>query len=327
MARLLPVPDKATTSYVSGGDPSGRYLVGGYGTDLFDHRPVLWDNGNPTIIPAPGDNLISIVVNAIGVVAGTSDRLSDGKAEMFNWIYRDGKVTLLGEAANQPGTFIQVIDINSHGDILADSRFDSGEAFGRRRPGIWKAYGQGGFHELADPGNLGRLTASALDESSAVVGRYLVGQGFSGERTLVWMPDGQLTKPEPPSGYGPGGALRLVRGGFAVGSYQQPGKQPHEVVTFRRNLLTGENIAIPALALAGAVNVKGWVAGLVRESGQVQTPAIADGTNLLKLPLPAGAVPSSDGVGAYYLSESGLIAAGNVAIDADHLGAAIWNCQ
>jgi hypothetical protein len=38
-------------------------------------------------------------------------------------------------------------------------------------------------------------------------------------------------------------------------------------------------------------------------------------------------VPSSDGVGAYYLSDDARVVAGNVEIDADHLGAAIWSCQ
>ena len=325
--RLLPVPAGSTSSYVSGGDPSGRYLVGGYGTDMFDHRPVLWDNGNPILIPAPGDNLMAIVVNADGVVAGTSDKIENDTLELFNWIYRDGKVSLLEEVATEYGSFIQVIGINSRGDILVDSRFGSKDSVGSRRAGIWKAYGQGGLHELADPGNLGRLTASALDEDGTVVGRYLVSQGFSGERTLVWTADGQLTKPSPPAGFGEGGALRLVRGGFAVGNYQQPGKQPHETVTFLRNLRTGEDIAIPALALAGAVNRHGWMGGLVREAGQVQTPAIATDTKLVKLPLPAGAVPSSDGVGAYYLSDNARTVAGNVAVSADHLSAAAWSCQ
>ncbi|WP_203912160.1 hypothetical protein [Rhizocola hellebori] len=323
--RLLPVPGKTISSYISGGDPSGRYLVGGYATDTSGHRPVLWDNGNPVIIPAPGGDLVAIEVNDRGIVAGTTDKIGNGTVEQINWVYRDGRVSPLGEPATKPGTFIQVIDINSGGDILLDSRPRTG-VDPNRGPGIWTAAGQGTFRPLADPGNLGELTASALDEDGTVVGRYLVGQGFEGERTLVWKADGQLTKPSPPAGYGPGGALRLVRGGFAVGYYQQPGKQPHEVNTVRRDLRTGIDTAIPALAGAGAVNAHGWVAGLIRESGQGQTPAITTGTQLIKLPLPAGAIASSDGVGAYHLSDDGRTVAGNVAVNRDYLGAAVWRC-
>ncbi len=330
-AKLLRVPNNAAESEVRGGDPSGRYLVGGYSDSRGNRLPVLWENGTPIAIPAPGENLYSIAVNAAGVVAGTSDKVSNGKIELFNWVYRDGKVSLLGEVLTEPSKFIQVVDINSRGDILADTRSSGGQT-DRQRPGIWKA--GGGFQQLADPGNLGQLTAFALDDDGSVAGRYMAGPGFEGERSLLWTSDGRLTTLAPPTGYGPGGALRLLRSGWAIGSYQQPGKQPHETVVFRRNVRTGEDTPIAPIglfALAGAVNAHGWVAGLVRESARVQTPALAfvvgTGTKLLKLPLPAGAVASSDGVGAYYLSDDATTVAGNVAVSNDRLAAAVWTCQ
>ncbi len=326
-AHLLPIPEGADQSQILGGDPSGRYVVGTYSKTEGIEKVILWDNGTAVTIPAPGDGLIAAVVNSHGVVAGTSDRLGNGEVKMFNWVYRNGQISQLGEVLTQPGTFIAVEDINERGDILANSRFDSGGAFGRRLPGIWKNYGQDGFHELATTPDLQQVSALAIDDDGTVVGRHLTAQGYSGERGLVWTPDGVLQQLLPPAGYGPGGAMQLLSNGWAVGYYQQPGKQEHEVAWLRRDLQTGQSTPITALTVTGAVNASGWVAGLVRESRFVQKPAIAGDTGLLELPLPVGAVPASDGVGAYHLSDNGQTVAGNVAVPSDVRRAALWKCR
>lgn len=325
-ASLLAVPPDAVDSYVSGGDSTGRYLVGGAGSADFDFRPVLWDNGTPIAIPAPGDNLVSVVVNSSGVVAGTSDKLGDGTVSVYNWVYRNGQVTQLGEVLTEPGTFIAVVDINSSGDILADSRFDSGEAFGRRKAGIWRSYGAGGFHELATAEGPRRVSATALDDDGTVVGRQLIADGFSGERGLVWTGDKLIAMPAP-AGYGPGGAMRLLRKGWAVGDYQQPGKQEHELTTIRRDLITGQDTVITTLTMARGVNSHGWLAGHVQQSQHVQVPAIATDTAQLTLALPAGAVAQTDGVGAVSISDDGRKVGGNVAKPGDHRAGAAWSCQ
>jgi len=79
--------------------------------------PLLWDNGQFTVLEPPVDELgYALVVNARGDVAGTG--FVEKGSEWFPtpWVYRDGTYTILPQLDGY--SFQEIADINDRGDIL-----------------------------------------------------------------------------------------------------------------------------------------------------------------------------------------------------------------
>lgn len=91
----LPVPDGHPRSVVTGGDRTGRFLVGrAYGsTGHVDKHPLLiWDDGKLTRVDMPGDDEQFTDINRAGTAVGASFAGSDTQRA---YIYRDGALTRL----------------------------------------------------------------------------------------------------------------------------------------------------------------------------------------------------------------------------------------
>lgn len=180
-----------------------------------------------------------------------------------------------------------VIDINARGDILLDSRSRiAPNAAPHQGPAIWSA---GTLRELSVPANLREVSAYSLDDDGTVVGRHMLGEAWTGERALLWTPDGKVTEFKVPNGFGPASTLRHVRDGWAVGAFGAPGKPHHEPTELVDNLRTGD-FAPAGIRMAFGVNRHGWVAGFEAGADRTQIPAIAGDGKQLALPIPM--VPS-----------------------------------
>jgi hypothetical protein len=322
-ARLLSAPPGVASTSVVSGDPTGRYLVGGYADAQGNNRPLLWDNGALVVLDAPGQDNSSIVVNENGVVAGTSTTVIEGVLSFYNWMYRDGRFDLVGEVGQGPVEYRGVIDINSKGDLLLDSRMKvSPTGAVHQGPAIWSA---GTLRELAVPAGLKDVSAHAIDDDGTVIGRHLLEESFAGERGLLWTPDGKIEELKAPKGFGPAGAPRHLRGGWVVGAFKAPGKPDHEPAELLGSLRSG-HYEPAGVTMANAVNRYGWVAGFEREAQRVQIPVIAGDGKRLKLPMPGGARPAAE-IYAASISDDGRTVGGVVSTTGDNHAATLWTCR
>lgn len=322
-ARALPVPAGATFTFVDKGEPSGRYLVGGYAGAQGNRKPLLWDNGNLVVLDTPGQDNTSIVVNEQGVVAGTSTTVVEGKLDFYNWIYRNGTVDLITEVGHGAVEYRGVIDINARGDILLDSRTMVSPTAEHQGPAIWS---NGSLRELVKPTGPKDVIASSLDDDGTVVGRHLLEQSFAGERPLVWSPDGKVEELKVANGFGPAGSLLQVRGGWAAGVFKAPGKPDHEQTHLVTDLRAG-TFAPTGIKLGFGMNRHGWVAGFESGPDRTQVPAIAGDGKKLVLPIPDGA-KAADEISAASISDDGRTVGGTVMVAGreDHLPV-LWTCQ
>lgn len=74
-ASLLPAPAGAPAgagTRVAKADDSGKYVVGQVDVGNFDLKPVLWANGVPQLLDAPGEVSDVLDVNSSGTVVGAS---------------------------------------------------------------------------------------------------------------------------------------------------------------------------------------------------------------------------------------------------------------
>jgi hypothetical protein len=172
-----------TSVEVTGGDPSGTYLVGSsdptYGKK---HAVLVWRDGKLIAdVPVPDVTLTMSDINGSGVAVGGS---SEGSRNPY--IYRDGKVSKLrGGQGN-------AIAINDAGVIIGTLHKDGGPVLVR-----WAT-------PDAEPQPLPADTSSSSDEvydlaeDGAIIGQIggLNGNGY------LWLPDGsqRLITPPPVDG-------------------------------------------------------------------------------------------------------------------------------
>lgn len=320
-SRMLPKPPGATDVFIERGEPSGRYLVGGYADARGNRRPLLWDNGSLVTIDPPGQDTTSIVVNEQGVVAGTSSTTVEGKLDFYNWVYRRGAIELITEVGHGMVEYRGVIDINARSDVLLDSRIRMSPPAEHQGPAIWSG---GRLRELAAPSGFRDVSANSFDDDGTVVGRHLLEDGHAGERTLVWTPDGKVKEFKAPNGFGPAGVLRQVRGGWVVGHFQAPGKPDHEPTELVGDLGSG-SFAPAGITMAFGMNRHGWVAGFDAGPQRTQIPAIAGDGKKLVLPIPSGAKPA-DEVSAASISDDGRTVGGTI-MSGDQHTPVVWTCH
>jgi hypothetical protein len=162
--------DGARQSFVTGGDPSGRYLVGQiYGSK----KPVVvWKDGRIDTRPAvPGTaNRALRDLNTAGVGVATSN---DAHDRQRSYVYRDGRFTKL------PGGESDAVAINDAGAIAG--------TLGADRPALWPSPTAAPVALKLPPGaSIGGVYG--IDEDGTVLGG--VGQPATDLTGYLWLPDG-----------------------------------------------------------------------------------------------------------------------------------------
>jgi hypothetical protein len=294
-------------SLVTGADRTGRYIVGrGYPADPFsdlNRFPVMWFNGEPTLIDVPGIDQTLADVNASGAAVGFSyDPLSWDP--LTPWIYQDGEVTALpGVAAGN------AMGINDRGDI-AGNRW-----VGNRGP-VWWPAGADAPVDLPVPDGAVGAEASDIDDDGTIAGYYTDAEFV--DRGYAWLPDGTNVEITLPPEHGPSSLAFDIRNGWVIGITSGP----EGFVGFRWHLPTGDVQTFPQFDVRpDAVNAAGWLVGprpdgkglLVTDQGDLTLPGLADHGE------PLGDIPTA-------LNDSGRTIAGQALDAAGDIRAVRWSC-
>jgi uncharacterized membrane protein len=283
--RELTTPDGRKMALVTGGDPSGRFLLGrtypaqGSADDGMGLHVVVWDKLQPTLVTVPGDDQSLQDINS----SGTGIGISFTDSGVTSWLYRGGAVTRLPD-----GDKAQVAAINEAG-IAVGSLGDSPTV---GKPVIWRSVDQAP-KELPLPAGTSTGRASDIDEDGTIIGA--VGNGLADMRAYVWSPDGvgrelpvpadlaataseEAASEQANSGKGPGkrglvpdaGKVPLtmaynIRNSWVSGRIR--------AVAVRWNLRTGDVSRYPDLdGYAGAVNRHSWQIGIDAQGRAVFRP-------------------------------------------------------
>jgi hypothetical protein len=325
---FLPVPaGLSPTGSVTGGDPTGRYLVGMSSANPDPGQPrtvLIWDNRQPRAVDIPGRNAALLDINAAGTAVGIS-----GGDRPTAWVYQNGQVARL------TGTDAEARAINGKGIIVGSVQ---------GRPAMWRSpTSEPTMLKMLDgaqPDWTGR--AFGVDEDGTVAGAIVVKQvavGRPGQRTdvtslqstigVVWSPDGKIRRiPAPPQNAGdrplpPWYMATDIRGGWAVGMTRVRPDNPREGVAshprsgVRWNLRTA-TVAIVANGVQ-AVNRHGWTVGTDDGSGVLITDRGA-------VPLPAPDDALRNGADARTISDDGRTVAGQAVLSDRISRPVVWTC-
>jgi hypothetical protein len=250
----LPVPAGHPASIVTGGDPTGRYLVGrAYGSTghVEKHRLLIWDNGRLTTVDMPGTDETFQDINGSGVAVGSS--FDDGGGTSA-YVYRDGKLTKLPA----PATFVEVRAVGENGTIVGAVR-DSD--VGPHRPLVWRDPA-GQPQQLDLPNGSASGVAVDVGADGTIVGSVSK-TGLDDGQGYLWKPDGtgqMLPMPEingkPANGWSPTSVHNgVIFGNAVVRSNTNPVLVNHPLLF---DLRTGK-FTILTHAYGGEGNTMGWL--------------------------------------------------------------------
>ncbi|MET7397272.1 hypothetical protein ABZS66_27685 [Dactylosporangium sp. NPDC005572] len=286
------VPEQLTTpaghgpkAVVSGGDPTGRYLVGrsypGTGP-----ATVIWVDRQPQLAPMPGEDGTFSDVTSTGVAVG--DSFSGERTVAY--AYEGGKFTRLA------GTDTTASAINE-ARTIAGSVGD--------RPALW-ASPTAQPTMLALPGAGWSGIATGIDEDGTVVGQ--VAPKLGQEVAVLWRPDGRLERLPAPDVRGKPANTFIatsIRDGWVTGwaARDEPGVR--YIAGPRWNLRDGTVTSLDGLF--STVNRDGWMLG---------STTLHAGDQTVELPPPPG-FSGRISVHAYTLSDDGRTVAGQVSGDGD----------
>jgi hypothetical protein len=298
----LPLPaGHGPASHLSGGDPTGRYLLGSSN----DTSIYIWDNGkliaSRTLEGIDDSQLVDI--NSAGVAVGYSLDTTG----TVPWLYRDNQFVRL------PGGSAEPKSINENNVVvgMADSH-----------PVIWRTP-ESQPEKLAMPAGYSANRVEISEEGLVVASAESFTRPPGPNRSFVWYPDGTFTELERPAlspDYIEWGATR-IRGEWASGTAYLNFKY----VALRWNLRTGKSEVLPELGGFPSHNEHGWI------GAPNPSPVIRTGTGQL-IPLPtniSGVVKDSGFEAVHVLSDNGRYAAGELAVgnsrDNDNV-AVRWVC-
>jgi uncharacterized membrane protein len=302
----LPVPaGQPPKSVVTGGDPSGRYLLGrSYPDSSNSHQVLIWDNGRPRTVPMPGDDQGLNDINSAGVAVGESYQRSDGPTA---WLYRDATLTSL------PGRDATAMGINERG-MITGSVGD--------KPAMWSSAGAAPtMLKLPGPGWTGY--AAGIDEDGTIVGDVQSGPAAN----LVgyfWHPDGSGEQlPAPLAGGKPVGfhIAAAIRNGWVAGWAALDIRTGRGLFATRWNLRAGTVEPAGLDGPAQAVNRDGWIVGSTRNWGA--TAVLLAGGRTIRLPTLGGTednLPST-------ISDDGTTIAGQTDQANGDPVAVVWHCR
>jgi hypothetical protein len=238
--------DGAPTAMVTGGDPSGRYLVGMvYNSD----RPVIvWKDGRiVTRTTMPGTskrNLHDLNRSGVGIATSTAADHTER-----SYVYRDGRFTLLKGGASD------AVAINDAGAIAGDLG---------SRPAVWSSPTAAPVR-LKLPAGTTTGAVRGIDEDGTVLGE--VGRPNTDATGYLWLPDGTGHKMPLPNYNGkPANYFwpYSISNGWIIGSAVVD--VPHSerlFLRYRYQIATNHYQALPEDAgMPYGVAANGWVAGL-----------------------------------------------------------------
>lgn len=323
----LPVPEGAYQSLVTGGDPTGRFLLGrSYDWEAPTIQVLLWDDGEPVAVDMPGADPALDDANSSGVAVGTSYETYQGADHPVSWIYRDGQLTRL------PGEDVAVSAINEPGVVVGTREDPEREQV----PVVWRS-ATAEPEDLSVPDDSWSVEAHDVDGDGTVVGSGSDRDQRPDppEHSFVWLPDGtrqELPMPEVDHGTVTGFAARSIQDGVVIGhATRDLGDGLIDLPAFRYDLRTGEFTGLSGGVEFGveAWNAAGWVVGHTRD-GLV----LLAGSEPVALPYPE--LPEDPLVRAGQLpivatvSDDGRTVAGQVHIGGGedwYARAVAWRCR
>lgn len=279
---LLPSLGAGQTARLSGGDPSGRYLVGvSSAVDTpYTLTPVVWTNGHIRALdtaPLQPEVQVDLVdANRHGTVVG--QRWTDYNTfHMDAFTYRAGRYTWLPPLT--PGDETVAAGINDHGDVVGSS---GGYAV------VWPGGNPAAVRKLTVPGQPDAgLTAVGIDEDGTVLGAI---GNQAGGTPYVWPAHGAPYElPAVPGTSSRWGTA--IRNGWVAG-YAQQGEQD---VAVRWNLRTHQ-VDIVSTVYSGllAVNRHGTAAALTAVIHRDGTAVPLDPSGYAVLLTDSGAVAGNE---------------------------------
>ncbi|MEU8260478.1 hypothetical protein AB0C02_07640 [Micromonospora sp. NPDC048999] len=315
-AELLPIPGGARFSQVTGGDPTGRYLLG-RSSQKYDGRSIsypmiIWDGDQAREVRLPGSDQLLADINPSGVAVGVAYTGDQPQP----YVVRSGRATRL------PGVAAGVAKAISDDGRIVGAR----QVGDRQLPVLWPAPDKTAV-DLPLPGPQWQGIAIGVDSDGTVVGRIQI--GFQGAmRAVVWRSGGKpelLPLPSVTGGMAIEFAPQSFQGGWITGTaYRNEGNGSIHAVRYQ--LARGEYAPVPANLMTSAGNGQGWMVGLVapRDAG-----LITDG-GLVRLPDLAGR--TSLGAGAVSVSDDGQVIGGTLGTNLDRRGiddlrAVRWRCH
>jgi uncharacterized membrane protein len=298
----LPLPGGAVSSFVSGGDRTGRYLVG-RSTDAAGVDTVLvWRDGalvTQTTMPGAHGSLDDI--NSSGVAIGNS---VDEAGVNHAYLFRDGQFTELTAADGATARAIgeQGIVVGGRG------------APNLHQPVVWPA-GQTAATDLKI--DMGNGDAVDVDADGTIVGLlyYPIEPHFG----LAWKADGAPTRlPTVPNGVNQGKLLPgSITNGVIAGRLSSFDGAPATL-----DVASGATTVITQQVGVGVPNSRGWFAGRIGDGLALVSP---DARVALAVPAP-GAVAREETL-VRTLSEDGGVIGGQIA-DANGVTQAVrWTCR
>jgi hypothetical protein len=225
-------------SFVTGADPSGRFVLGRVYPEGQGARPVIWDNGAIQTVAMAGEDTTLEDITTSGVAIGTSF-LGDNPV---SWVYRGGKTTrLAGDNANAMALNENLMIVGTVGD----------------RPAIWRSPSAQPEPLSLPPGEWARGGARGISDEGYIVG-FAVAKvdGKEGDVLgLLWGPDGTFERLVAPGGY-PVGPTE-IRGDWILGRFTEPGGR---LMNVRWERGSRDALVFPE-PVAWTVNAMGWAAG------------------------------------------------------------------
>jgi hypothetical protein len=264
-ANILPTLGHQHTE-LTGGDPSGRYLVGTASTlDNMDslYATVVWVRGQPRLLGTepvrPYVEARPTAVNRHGVVIGY--RMSDYSSFHTDaWMYRNGRFTLLPGLTATDATM--PVAINSRGDVVGTSL--SADTAPPWHGVVWPANRPGTVRELTVPGQPGETFAVGVDEDGTVLGHL---GGRPGETPYIWPPRGAPYPLIASPGVDYASAV-AIRNGWVVGYGQQGDQLVGLRWNLRRHTVQTTSTENPLSLSVNRWGTVGAVGALVHRNGQ-----------------------------------------------------------
>lgn len=312
----LPVPDGVGFSELTGGDPSGRILLGTASYAPPGQQVLYWKDGDLTTVDIPGVGARLVDANAGGAAVGNSYASSRDLSTGQAWFYRDGQVTRL------PGESVQAVAVNDAAMVVG-SRGVGEESTGV--PVVWRSP-ESAPEPLSLPRGEWVVRATDVDADGTVVGTGadLAERPDPPERSFVWLPDGtrhELPWPTINGTTADGFRAESIRNGVVTGIGIDGGRH-HQ---YQYDLVAGDFTPLADGVEIGAYawNRAGWVVG-----GTADGLMLLAGSRLVPLPQPELKVTIPDvSPRQFLLGEDGRTVAGTVLDEDADFRAAVWRCR
>jgi hypothetical protein len=313
----LPVPGNEPRSLVTGGDRTGRYLLGrAYASVRYvdDHPILIWDHGQPTVVQMPGSDESLVDINSAGVAVGNSFRTDDFEVP---YVYRDGALTPLAGVSGS----VEARAIGEQGTIVGGRSNRAGQA---SHPVVWRDPGSR-MADLPVPAAGWEGWASDVDADGTIVGTLTNGPSLD-FRGFVWAPDGtvrQLPLPQidgaPALSFAP---ISVAGGVVFARATKDIGNGGFEVVPVLLDLRTEKFTVLTRGMSFRTGSSEGWVAGTAREGLVV---ASASGQAVLP-PLPDAAKSELSIDEVTTISQDGRVLGGQLTDGTGQFRAVRWTC-